>query len=205
MNKFAQQLTDDIVEMAMYKIACLAKLADAEPPAPQQPAPQQPAPQQEPQTYPKNLREMDPRRAAEALNFESRIYHPMVASDLGDIPGRIEWTTSPVLGNAQGVPQRYAETAMEQASGMTLPRPPYSKQLGQAIGRYEHPLYSQYWDLEKDPYGQGFKDDIDKYLYSRRDEDAVNPEIPTLDWDARNPGRMLRRQQNFYPRQQPRQ
>ena len=189
-----EKFAEDVMVRCQQKLAALVKKAEEE---------QQQQPPQDPQPYPTNIREMDPRRAAEAMDFESRIYGPMVESDRGDLPNKLEWdilSKSPVLGNRQGMPQRYAETAMEQASGMGLPRPPYSDQLQQAIKSYEHPLHSQYRALENDPYGQGFKDDIDKNLFTLRDENTVNPEIPRLGWDARNPNRMLRQQQNFYPR-----
>lgn len=193
MNKIAQQFQNDVVVRYQQKMAELVKRAEEK---------QQQQPPQDPQSYPTNIREMDPRRAAEAVDFESRVYAPMVNGDYGGDKFIPDWnitSKSPVLGNTQGMAQRYAENAMEQASGMSLPRPPYSKQLQGAIRRYERPMNSQYWDLEKDFYGQGFRDDIDKYLYAWRDEDEVNPEIPGPHWGmVGDPNRMLRRQQNFY-------
>ena len=188
-----EKFAEDVMIRYQQKLAALVKKAEEE----------QQQPPQDPQPYPTNIREMDPRRAAEAVNFESRVYAPMVNGDYGDkfTPDWNIISKSPVLGNTQGMAQRYAETAMEQASGMRLPRPPYSKQLQGAIRSYERPFNSQYWDLEKDFYGQGFRDDIAKHLYAVRDEDAVNPEIPGPSWrSVGNPNSMLRQQQNFYPR-----
>ena len=199
MNKFAQQLTDDIVEMAMYKIACWAKLADAEPPAPApeqqpQPAPQQPQPAQaqgpQPQpTYPTNIREMSPRRAAEAAVFEHNVYHPMMRPDYGEKDDIA--TISPVTGYAQGMPQRYADTAMESAAGMSLPRPPATEAGNQILAPIQH----QGGRLKGTPYGGGFYndigDEIDNILREDLNNGHMQPSLP-------NPGRDLRRQQNFY-------
>ena len=89
------------------------------------------------------------------------------------------------------MPKRYYDTVMEFADGMSLPRLPATEEGNKMLS----PIYHQGGRLKGTPYGDGFYNDIGNEIDNILREDLNNGRLQP---QRPNPGRDLRRQQNFY-------
>jgi len=201
MNKFAEQFQNDVLACYQQKMAALIKRAEDE----QIPdlIPQTPEEQNSKQ-FPNNIRAMNLEEAANAIDFERNVVSPLLRTDWAE--GFAD--RSPLTQQYRGIPQRYAETALESGAGIKLPIVRDNE-----YANYYGPIVHQYHNLEGQPYSKGFSEDIRKELshsYERGKsfppawKELVNPYntkkrlADGIDDPERNINDIIRKLHNFY-------
>ena len=170
MNKIAKQFQNDVAARYQQKMAELVKRAEDEQIPDLIPQTQE---EQNAEQFLNNMRDMPPEEAAKALKFERSTTRPLFAPDGYD--------RSPIIGLDRGIPQRYVETALENASGIKIPPVPENSLSFNPIT----------WNMDKQLPRNKYNDPIINSLNELPTlfyKPLTDPDLPRpygpLDWDA---------------------
>ena len=165
-----EKFAEDVMVRYQQKLAALVKRAEDEQLPDLIPQTQE---EQNAEQFSSNMRDMSPEEAAKAFRFERGITRYLLAPDSYD--------KSPITGFDRGIPQRSAETALENASGIKIPSVPENSLSFNPITR------NMAEQLPRNKYNDPIINSLNE-LPTRLYKTLTDPDLPypygPLDWDA---------------------